>query len=129
MTDQTAGLPTGSPPRLSRLRSSAAKVLQRLEPAPRTAWALTALVAVVLALPDAVVLARNAARARRVDEDVVRWQLERVAVAVGDGVLAGEGCAAVWILRTPDAIDAITVARLPVSGPPGISPNPPPPPQ
>ena len=86
-------------------------------------------VAVVLALPDAVVLARNAARSRRVDEDVVRWQLERVAVAAGDGVLAGEGCAAVWILRTPDAIEAVTVARLPVSGPPVLSPIPPPRPQ
>jgi predicted kinase len=86
-------------------------------------------VAVVLALPDAVVLARNAARSRRVDEDVVRWQLERVAGAARDGVLAGEGCAAVWILRTPDAIDAVMVARLPARGAPVLSPNPPPRPQ
>jgi phosphoglycerol transferase MdoB-like AlkP superfamily enzyme len=47
MTDQTVGLPTGSA-RLSRLRSGAARLLQRLELSPRTAWALTALVAVVL---------------------------------------------------------------------------------
>lgn len=86
-------------------------------------------VAIVLALPDAVVLARNATRARRVDEDVVRRQLERVALASGDGVLAGEGCAAVWILRTPEAIDAVTVARLPASAAPVVSPNPPPRPQ
>ena len=83
-------------------------------------------VALVLALPDAIVLARNAARDRRVDEDVVRWQLERVAVAANDGVLAGEGCAAVWILRTPDAIDAVTIARLPATDVPDLSPNPPP---
>ena len=47
MTDQTVGLPTGSA-RLARLRSGAARLLQRLELSPRTAWALTAVVAVVL---------------------------------------------------------------------------------
>ena len=87
-------------------------------------------VALVLAPPASVVLARNASRARRVDEDVIRHQLERVERAAGDGVLTGEGCAAVWILREPDAIDAVTVARLPATGAgaaaPELSPNPPP---
>jgi len=83
-------------------------------------------VALVLAPPAPVVLARNAARARRVDEDVVRTQLERVERAAADGLLIGEGCAAVWILREPGAIDAVTVARLPATGVPELSPNPPP---
>lgn len=83
-------------------------------------------VAFVLALPAPVVLARNAARARRVDGAVVRDQLERVERTALDGVLTGEGCAAVWVLREPDAIDAVTVARMPLTGAPEISPNPPP---
>lgn len=83
-------------------------------------------VALVLAPPAPVVLGRNAARARRVDEDVVRHQLERVERAAADGVLTGEGCAAVWILRQADAIDAVTVVRLPATGAPELSPNPPP---
>ena len=83
-------------------------------------------VAVVLAPPAAVVLARNAARARRVDEEVVRYQLDLVERTAADGVLTGEGCAAVWILREPDVLDTLTVVRLPVTGAPGLSPNPPP---
>jgi protein phosphatase len=83
-------------------------------------------VALVLAPPARVVRARNAARPRQVDEDVVRDQLERVERTAADGVLTGEGCAAVWILRDPDAIDAATVARLPAAEAPGLSPNPPP---
>ena len=42
------------------------------------------------------------------------------------GVLTGEGCAAMWILREPDVLDTVTVARLPVTGAPRLSPNPPP---
>jgi hypothetical protein len=59
----------------------------------------------------------------------VRRQLEQVAGAGGDGVLTGEGCATVSILRTPDAVEAVTVARLPARGAPVLSPNPPPRPQ
>lgn len=83
-------------------------------------------VALVLAPPAPVVLARNAARARRVDEDVVRHQLTRVERASCDGILTGEGCAAVWILREPEVIDAIAIARLPATGAPELSPSPPP---
>jgi protein phosphatase len=81
-------------------------------------------VALVLALPANVVLARNAARPRQVDEEVVRDQLERVERTAADGVLTAEGCAAVWVLRQADAIDAVTVARLPAAGAPGLSPSP-----
>jgi protein phosphatase len=86
-------------------------------------------VALVFDLDPAVVLARNATRARQVDEEVVRWQLERVRRASKAGVLAGEGCATVWIGRTPEAIDGVTIRR--VAGaegapPPALSPIPPP---
>ena len=81
-------------------------------------------VALVFALPAAVVLARNATRSRRVDEEVVRRQLEQVAVAAGNGVLTAEGCAAVSILRTPDVVDAVTLARLPSGVAPVVSQNP-----
>jgi phosphoglycerol transferase MdoB-like AlkP superfamily enzyme len=47
MTDQTVGLPTGTPP-LSRLRSIAARLLRRVELRPRTAWAVAGLIAAVL---------------------------------------------------------------------------------
>jgi protein phosphatase len=83
-------------------------------------------VALVLAPPTHVVRARNATRPRRVDEEVVRNQLEHVERTAGDGVLTGEGCAAVWVLRDPDAIDAVAVARLPATGAAGVRPSPPP---
>lgn len=86
-------------------------------------------VALVLAPPATVVLARNAGRARRVNEEVVRYQLERVERTAADGILTGEGCAAVWVFREPEAIDAVTVARLPPTGEqgePGVSRSQPP---
>ncbi len=90
-------------------------------------------VALVLDLHAAIVLARNAGRTRTVDEAVVRSQLERVRTAAGDGVLAGEGCATVWIGRTPEAIDRVVIRRAPVVDPatdpapsPALSPIPPP---
>ena len=62
-------------------------------------------------------LARNATRSRQVDEAVVRWQLERVRTTAGEGVLAGEGCAIVWIGRTPEAIDGVVIQRDPGADP------------
>ena len=62
-------------------------------------------------------LARNATRPRQVDEAVVRSQLERVRTTAGEGVLAGEGCATVWIGRTPEAIDGVLIRRVPAAGP------------
>jgi protein phosphatase len=93
-------------------------------------------VALIIDLPSAIVLARNASRSRQVDEAVVRWQLERVRTTAADGVLAGEGCATVWIGRTPEAIDGVVLRRVPGVDPaadaaasPGISPTRPPRPQ
>jgi protein phosphatase len=90
-------------------------------------------VALVLDLPPAIVLARNATRSRQVDEEVVRWQLERVRTAAADGVLAGEGCTTVWIGRTPEAIDGVLIRRVPIADPsadraarPALSPTRPP---
>jgi len=74
-------------------------------------------VALVLDLDSAIVLARNAARPRQVDEAVIRSQLERVRTTAGEGVLAGEGCATVWIGRTPEAIDGVLIRRIPPAGP------------
>jgi protein phosphatase len=89
-------------------------------------------VALVLHLPAAIVLARNATRSRQVDEAVVRSQLERVRTTAADGVLAGEGCATVWIGRTPEAIDGVLIRRVKAPAPaasPALSPTQPPRPQ
>ncbi len=69
-------------------------------------------VAIVLALPASVVLARNAARARRVDEEVVRSHLARIDEGLRPGGLATEGYAAVWVARTPEEVDAVTLERV-----------------
>ena len=93
-------------------------------------------VALVLDLPPAIVLACNATRSRQVDEEVVRWQLERVRTTAADGVLAGEGCATVWIGRTPEAMDGVLIRRVAAADPsadqavpPALSPTRPPRPQ
>jgi predicted kinase len=78
----------------------------------RAAATGTPAVAVVLALPTAVVLARNAGRARRVHEDVVLRQLAGVAAAARRGGLAGEGFALVWVGRTVEAVDAVRFERV-----------------
>lgn len=69
-------------------------------------------VALVLALPAGIVLARNAGRARRVDEEVVRRHLARVHAALLPDGLAAEGYAAIWVGRTPEEIDAVTIERV-----------------
>jgi predicted kinase len=72
--------------------------------------------AIVFDLAPAVVLARNAGRRpRTVDEAVVRRHLDRLRVALdGAGTpFAGEGFAAVIVLRDPAEVDAITVRRRP----------------
>jgi protein phosphatase len=74
-------------------------------------------VAVVLDLPSDLVLARNAARRGRVvPEAAVRRHLRDLAAARQDPDLAAEGFAAVVRLRTPAAVDAVRVTRLPGSG-------------
>jgi len=69
----------------------------------------------VLDLDPAIVLARNAARSRHVDEAVIRSQLERVRATAREGVLAGEGCTTVWLGRTPEAVDGALIRRVPAT--------------
>lgn len=78
-------------------------------------------VALVLALPAPTVLARNAARPRRVDEDVVRVQLSRVRAALGPDGLAAEGLAMTWVGHTTEEVDSVVIERV-SSRRPGASP-------
>lgn len=67
-------------------------------------------VALVLDLDPAIVLTRNAARRDRVvPEQVVRRHLAELARSLRPGVLEAEGFEAVYVLRTPAAVDAVTV--------------------
>jgi len=81
----------------------------------RAAAAGMPVVALVLDLDPAIVLARNAARSRQVDEAVIRSQLERVRATAREGVLAGEGCTTVWLGRTPEAVDGALIRRVPAT--------------
>ncbi len=72
--------------------------------------------AIVLDLPAATVLARNAARpARVVDTAVVRRQLDRLRASLDgpDPVIGREGFAAIVILREPAEVDQVVIRRLP----------------
>ena len=74
-------------------------------------------IAIVLALPAALVHERNAARSERiVDATVVDRHLERLAAALGAGGIAAEGFAAVHILRSAAEVDAVVVARQQPTG-------------
>ena len=72
-------------------------------------------IAIVLDLPAAVVLARNAGRAGRVvDEQVVRHHLARMRSTLdgsADG-LRGEGFAQVVVIRDPLELETMNVVRL-----------------
>lgn len=74
--------------------------------------------AIVLDLPEGVVLARNAARSGRiVAEAVVRRHLVRLRGSIGTtedeatAILVAEGFAAVAIIRDPDELDRVTLTR------------------
>jgi predicted kinase len=70
-------------------------------------------VAIVLDLPPAVVLARNATRdGRIVPAEAVRSQLEDLARSLRRG-LDGEGFAAVHILRDPGELDDLAIDWIP----------------
>jgi protein phosphatase len=70
-------------------------------------------VAVVIDLPERLVLARNAARsARVVPEDVVRRQLRHLERTAGSGQLVGEGFVAVVRLADPAAVAAARFVRV-----------------
>ena len=70
-------------------------------------------IAIVLDLPEAVVMSRNAARRDRVvPEDVVRRHLAEVRRIVADGSLAADGFAAVIPLTDPVEVDRVVVTRI-----------------
>lgn len=80
----------------------------------RAAAARMPAVAIVLALPSAVVSLRNAGRSGRVvDQAVVDRHLSRLAAALATGRLVGEGFAAVHVLSTIAELDAVRIERLP----------------
>ncbi len=81
----------------------------------RAARTRTPAVALVLALPAPIVLARNAARGRRVDEEIVRRQLAGVAASLAPAGLPTEGFATVWVARSVEAVDGVTFDRVPVA--------------
>jgi predicted kinase len=71
--------------------------------------------AVVLALPEAITLARNRSRpGRRVDEGIVLRQLADLGRTVAPGRLEGEGFDPVVRLTSPEAVDAVRIGRVPV---------------
>jgi predicted kinase len=81
-----------------------------------------ATVAIVLDLPEGVVLGRNAARVGRIiDEAVVRRHLARLRASIGDrdgdatAALSAEGFASVAIIRDPVELDRLRVTRRPRS--------------
>lgn len=80
----------------------------------RAAQGGVAAAALVLDLPDQLVLARNAARAGRVvPEDAVRRQLDDLARTLERGRLAAEGFRPVVRLVDPTEVDAVRVIRVP----------------
>jgi protein phosphatase len=82
----------------------------------RAAAASVPAIAIVLDLPIATVLARNAARETRVvDEAVVRRHLDRLRASL-DGpasALLREGFAQVVVLRDPAEVDDVRIRRRP----------------
>jgi protein phosphatase len=73
-------------------------------------------IAIVLDLPAATVLARNAGRSSRVvDDRVVRRHLARLRQSLDGpaGPLAGEGFRQVAVLRDPLEVEAVRIVRRP----------------
>ena len=80
----------------------------------RAAAARIPAVAIVLALPAALVAARNAGRTGRVvDQLVVDRHLRRLASALADDLLRREGFAAVHVLTSAAELDAFRIERQP----------------
>lgn len=78
----------------------------------RAAAAGVPAIALVLDLPEALVLARNATRPGRVVPDAaVRSQLRDLARSLGRGALETEGFAAIHRLTSPDELDGLTIQR------------------
>ena len=76
-----------------------------------------AAIAIVLDLPEEVVLARNAARhgSERVPEPAVREQLVRLAASLASGD-PWSGFARIVRLGTPAEVDRVRIERLPPAG-------------
>lgn len=73
-------------------------------------------IAIVLDLPAALVLARNADRpGRSVPEDAVRRHLNRLAASLRPPGLEAEGFARVLVLRDQGEVDALVVVRGPAA--------------
>lgn len=68
-------------------------------------------VAIVLDLPEDLVLARNRSRGRVVPDDAVRRQLAALRTMLSAGHLAAEGLEQIVVLRDPGAVDALAVRR------------------
>ena len=80
-------------------------------------------IAIVLDLPAAVVLARNAGRpGRPVPEDAVRRHLDRLTASLQGPGLAAEGFARVVVLRDPSEVEALVVVRE-AATPPADAPS------
>jgi protein phosphatase len=80
----------------------------------RASFAGVPAIAIVLDLPAAVVLARNAARnGRVVDPTVVVAHLALLRSALHGGTIAAEGWASIVTINDPLALDALVVERLP----------------
>ena len=80
----------------------------------RAAAAQLPAVAIVLAIPATIVVARNAGRTGRiVDQAVVDRHLRRLATVLAADRLASEGFAAVHVLTTAADVDALRIARVP----------------
>ena len=68
-------------------------------------------VAIVFALPGALVLERNAGRERVVDPSVVEHHLAKLGALLDAGGIAAEGFAAIHVLRSAADVDTATVER------------------
>jgi predicted kinase len=101
--------------RLTVVDATSVEVSARRALIARAAAARIPAVAIVLDLPAEVVLARNAARARVVDEAVIHRHLGRLRAALDgpDPAIGREGFARVVVLRDPGAVDAATIRRYP----------------
>jgi protein phosphatase len=79
----------------------------------RAHWSSTPVVAIVFDLPADLVLARNAARTKRVvDPAIVAEHLARLRILLDRGGLDGEGFAAVHRLDDPVDVDRLTIERV-----------------
>jgi predicted kinase len=75
-------------------------------------------IAIVLDLPPALVLARNATRdGRIVPEDAVRRQLGDLAASLRRGHLANDGFAQVRVIRTHAELDGLALVQKPAPEP------------